>query len=67
LASARPWLALGIALNLYYYRRRAKARQDVAVAVSLSRATYLADQLAADLMRCVLANAAMARELGLAH
>jgi hypothetical protein len=50
-----------------YYRRRAKARQDVALAVSISRATFLADQLAADLARCVIANAAMARELGLAY
>lgn len=71
----RPWLALGISRSTYYRRRAqqlvlAKARQDVAMVVSLSakqlvlRATYLADRLAADLMRCVLANAAMARELG---
>jgi hypothetical protein len=59
----RPWLAMGISRSTYY-RRRAKARQDVNFAVSVNRANYLADRLTADLARCVIANAAMARELG---
>ena len=40
---------------------RAKARQDVALTVSVNRANYLADRLADQLTRCILANAAMAR------
>jgi hypothetical protein len=62
----KPWLAMGISRSAYY-RRRAKASQQAALTISLNRANFLADRLAADLARCVIANAAMARELRLAH
>ena len=58
----RPWLAVGISRSTWY-RRRAKARSEVALAVSIANADYLARQLANELQRCALAHAVMAREL----
>src|SRR5262249_37153467 len=63
----RPWLALGISRSTYY-RRRAKAREQAALAqaVAAREAVRLAWQLAelrANLDKIAQANAAMAAEL----
>jgi hypothetical protein len=66
----RPWLALDISKSTYY-RRRAKARQQAALALEPSRQRELFDRaeyLAADLARdpCAAIHAVMARELAAA-
>jgi hypothetical protein len=58
----RPWLAEGCSRSPYY-RRRAKARQEAALAETFERAESFAMALARDLERCALAHAVMAREL----
>ncbi|MGO9235616.1 MAG: hypothetical protein ACLP4V_16700 [Methylocella sp.] len=62
----RPWLAEGCSRSPYY-RRRAKARQEAALAETFERAESFAMALARDLERCALAHAVMARELSGAH
>jgi hypothetical protein len=61
----RPWESMGISRSTFY-RRRAKARQQAELATAIARANFLAAALKRDLARCVLAQAAMARELAAA-
>ncbi len=46
----RPWLAEGISRSTWY-RRKAKARQEAALAATLSRAERFVAELQADLAR----------------
>ena len=61
----RPWLALGISRSTWY-RRRAKAREQAAVAAReavLDRLAWQLAELRANLDKCAVAHAAMAAEL----
>jgi hypothetical protein len=65
----RPWLALGISRSTWY-RRRAKARQQAALAqavaareAALDRLTWQVAELRTHLDKLAAANAAMAAEL----
>jgi hypothetical protein len=67
--AARPWLALGVSRSTYY-RRRAKAREQAALAAAtaakeavLDRLQWQLAELRASLDRCAAVNAAMAAEL----
>jgi hypothetical protein len=67
--AARPWLALGISRSTYY-RRRAKAREQAALAQAMAAREAVLDRLAwqlaelrASLDRCAVAQAAMRAEL----
>jgi hypothetical protein len=67
--AARPWLALGISRSTYY-RRRAKAREQAALAAAtaareavLDRLQWQLAELRASLDRMAVANGAMAVEL----
>jgi hypothetical protein len=65
----RPWLAMGVSRSTYY-RRRAKARHEAALAQAtaareavLDRLQWQLAELRVSLDRCAAANAAMAAEL----
>ena len=58
----RPWPALGINRSTYY-RGRAKAREQAALAAVLDRPQWQIAELRANLDRCAFAHAAMAAEL----
>ena len=65
----RPWLALGLSRSTYY-RRRAKAREQAALAQAMAAREAVLDRLAwqiaelrASLDKMTVANAAMAAEL----
>jgi len=61
----KPWLAEGISRSTWYRRRKAAREREALVAMAArsqamrERAEAFAAQLARDLERCVLANAAM--------
>jgi hypothetical protein len=70
----RPWLALGISRSKTWYWRRAKARQQAALAQAMAAREAVLDRLAwqlaelrASLERAAVAHAAMAAELALAE
>jgi hypothetical protein len=55
----RPWLAEGISRSTWY-RRRAKARQEAAMAATFDRVETLALALSRDLARCAVIQTKMA-------
>ena len=64
----RPWLAMGISRSTYY-RRRAKAREQAALAHAaavLDRLAWQVAELRTHLDRCALMHAIMAQELATA-
>ncbi|HEY8007726.1 MAG TPA: hypothetical protein VIE66_13245 [Methylocella sp.] len=58
----KPWLAEGVSRSTWY-RRRAKARQQAALAATFERAEAFVQQMQIELENCALAHAVMSRDL----